>query len=369
MTIGTTYKYATLDPTVWNKPNPVPVEVIQYVDDAVKSMLPPDNKVISITPSGSSYWARTAKIETETPEGEEQSFFIKVQCGDYAQKLFTGEYASMRALREAMPDLTPLPIGTGQYTSDPDKFFYLCEFRELVEDVPDVEDFSSMIAEMHKRGVSPDGKFGFPVPTYGGRLPMLYPPSDTWEELFTQVMDTTFVVEEESQGVDADMQALREAIMTKVIPRLLRPMETGGRSLVPRLVHSDLWHGNVAVDVNTGLPVIFDDIALYAHNEYELAPWRPIRHNIGRPYINEYLKHAAVTDPAEDFEDRNLLYCIKFNLNSSAHYPGNLRFRNIVREEMRELVDKYPDGYEGWLKEHPKEVAAVPPDNRGLLHL
>lgn len=23
------YKYATLDPTVWNKPNPVPVDVIQ----------------------------------------------------------------------------------------------------------------------------------------------------------------------------------------------------------------------------------------------------------------------------------------------------------------------------------------------------
>ena len=29
-----------------------------------------------------------------------------------------------------------------------------------------------------------------------------------------------------------------------------------------------------------------------------------------------------------------------------------------VREEMRELVSKYPDGYEGWLKEHPDEVAA-----------
>ncbi|KAK8080654.1 hypothetical protein PG997_008472 [Apiospora hydei] len=192
----------------------------------------------------------------------------------------------MRALREAMPELTPLPIGTGQYASDPDKFFYLCEFRDLVEDVPDIKDFSSMVAELHKRGVSPDGKFGFPV------------------------METAFAVEEESQGADADMQALRVAIMTKVIPRLLRPMETGGRSLVPRLVHSDLWHGNVAVDVNTGLPVIFDGIALYAHNEYELAPWRPTRHNIGRPYINEYLKHAAVTDPAEDFEDRNLLYCM-----------------------------------------------------------
>lgn len=41
-----------------------------------------------------------------------------------------------------------------------------------------------------------------------------------------------------------------------------------------------------------------------------------------------------------------------FNLNSSAVYPGNVRFRNEVREEMRQLVEKYPDGYEGYAKEH-----------------
>ncbi|KAK8010595.1 hypothetical protein PG990_009560 [Apiospora arundinis] len=341
MASSTTFKYATLDPTVWNQPNPVPIDVILYVDDAIKSILPPGNKIISITQSGSSYWARTANIKTETPDGEEQSFFIKVQCGDYAQKLFASD--------------------------DPDKFFCLCEFRQLVEDVPDVEVFASMVAEMHNRGISPDGKSSFPVPTYGGRLPMIYPPSDTWEALFTQVMDTTFIVEEESQGVDEDMQALKEAIMTKVIPRLLRPMETGGvgRRLVPRLVHSDLWDGNVAIDVHTNLPVIFDGICLYAHNEYELTPWRPTRHNIGRPYIDAYLRHAGITGPAEDFEDRNLLYCIKFNLNSSAHYPGNLLFRNIVREEMRELVNKYPNGYEGWLEAHPDEAAADTTNGKG----
>jgi protein-ribulosamine 3-kinase len=216
----------------------------------------------------------------------------------------------MKALYGVMPDLVPKPIATGHYADDHDKWFFLCAFHDMVDDVPDVEEFSSMIAELHKRGVSPDGKFGFPVPTYGGRLPMIYPVTDTWEDLFVQVMNTTFDVEELTQGPDDDMQMLRKGIMDKVLPRLLRPMETEGRKLVPRLVHSDLWHGNVGVDVNTNLPVIFDALALYAHNEYELAPWRPIRHNIGRPYINEYLKHFAVTDPAEDFEDRNLLYCM-----------------------------------------------------------
>ncbi|KAH8196263.1 hypothetical protein TruAng_009565 [Truncatella angustata] len=317
------------DASIWNKPIPVPASVISYVDKAIQEHLPPENKIVSIVPSGSSYWARTAKIETEKPDGEEESFFIKVQQGDYGNKVFTGEFASMKALYEIMPDLVPKPIAMGHYAEDHDKWFFLCAFHEMIDDVPDVEEFSSMISELHKRGESPDGKFGFPVPTYGGRLPMIYPVSSTWEELFTEVMNTTFDVEEHTQGFDEDMRALRNDIMKKVVPRLLRPMETEGRKLVPRLVHSDLWHGNVGVDVNTNLPVIFDALALYAHNEYELAPWRPIRHNIGRPYINEYLRHFPATEPAVDFEDRNLLYCIKFNLNSSAHYPGNLRFRNI----------------------------------------
>lgn len=79
----------------------------------------------------------------------------------------------------------------------------------------------------------------------------------------------------------------------------------------------------------------------------ELAPWRLSRHHIGLEYIVEYQKHFPPSYPEDEFWDRNLLYCMyvshlckmqncvlnrsgsrKFNLNSSAHYPGNLRFRD-----------------------------------------
>lgn len=183
----------------------------------------------------------------------------------------------MQALHSVMPELVPRPIGTGHYARDgeEDKWFFLSEFKEMIEGTPDVEVFASMIAEMHRRGQSPGHKFGFSVPTYGGRIPMIYPPSDTWEELFTQVMHTTFDVEEQTQGPDADMQYLREVIMSKVIPRLLRPMESNGHTVIPTLVHSDLWHGNVGIDARTDTPVIFDALALYAHNECEFHPaWK-----------------------------------------------------------------------------------------------
>lgn len=192
----------------------------------------------------------------------------------------------MRALHAVMPELVPRPVGMGKYEADQDQdqaaaasspdtstWFFLCEFKDMIPITathkPDLSQFTALIAQLHHRGVSPDGKFGFPVPTYGGRLPMQHPVSDTWEALFTNVLATTWDAEERTQGVDEEMRALRVAMMEKVVPRLLRPLEeegTGGK-LVPRLVHSDLWHGNVGVDIKTGKPVIFDAVATYAHNE------------------------------------------------------------------------------------------------------
>ena len=50
----------------------------------------------------------------------------------------------------------------------------------------------------------------------------------------------------------------------------------------------------------------------YMHRKLtdELAPWRPTRHKIGKLYVTEYLKHFPMSEPAEDFDDRNALYCM-----------------------------------------------------------
>jgi len=239
-----------------------------------------------------------------------------------------------------LPEIAPKPIAWGEYANEADTYFFLCDFHDMTDEVPDVSDFPEMVAKLHKKGVSPSGKFGFPVPTFQGRLPQDTTECDTWEESFSRSIRRFFELEANSQGYEQEMTELREAIMDKVIPKLLRPLESEGRSIVPCLVHGDLWDGNTSVDAATDRPVIFDACSSYAHHEYELAPWRPTRHKIGKPYVTEYLKHYPMSEPAKDFDDRNALYCIRFNLCSSALYPGNLRFRNIVKEEMRALVDK-----------------------------
>lgn len=103
------------DKSVWDKEVPVPARLIEYVDRGVlaseccylptyhmsrafhpiqqelrstdtstyllltrPSELPPGTQIRGITPSGASYWARTAKIDATDQHGNPTPFFIKV---------------------------------------------------------------------------------------------------------------------------------------------------------------------------------------------------------------------------------------------------------------------------------------------------
>jgi fructosamine-3-kinase len=180
----------------------------------------------------------------------------------------------MTIMHEAMSDSVPKPIAHGCYESVPDAWFYLSEFRSMVEASPDVAkdakfvaEFSKTIAELHKRIANHERKFGWPFFVFAGRNPRVYPLSHSWEETFTEGLRRTFDIEEMAQGPDEEWTQLRDALFEKVIPRLLRPLQTDGRNIVPTLIHGDLWHGNVGIDANTRRCVIYDPSPMFAHHE------------------------------------------------------------------------------------------------------
>lgn len=72
------------------------------------------------------------------------------------------------------------------------------------------------------------------------------------------------------RGKNNVMDALVEKLFEKVIPRSLRPLQTGGRCIKPTLCHGDLWHGNIARNRKTHKLMLFHSCALYAHNECEI---------------------------------------------------------------------------------------------------
>ena len=191
---------------------------------------------------------------------------------------------------------------------------------------------------------SPNGKFGFPVTTFSGNAPQDNSWTDTWEEFFIQAVNHMLRLEEETQGPSEEMRSLGKALVDKVIPRLLRPMEIDGRKVTPCLVHGDLWYGNACRDLQTNTPIIFDACSFYAHNECksldpstlqrpwramirwpnipvplwpyyqlihrpdELGTWRSPHYKIGKPYVRAYHKKYPISEPIEDHDDRNALY-------------------------------------------------------------
>lgn len=357
--MATKWKVGTA-PKTGKAPSP---SIIAYVDHAVRAKLPHGCEVSSITPHGQSFYGRTAKLKTKLLGGGEQMFFLKVHQGDQREALITSEFRAMTAFNELMPDFAPKPLAYGHYASEPDAWFLLSEFRELVDEVPDVEDFPELLARLHLLGARPGGQFGWALPVFSGFNGRSYPLCDTWEETFTRGFRHSLELEHAVQAVDEEgWDEIREAFLTRVLPRLLRPMETGGRRIVPTCVHGDLWDGNVSVDAATGNPIIFDPTAMYAHHEFDFSPWHCPRMRIGPKYAREYLRHRPASEPQEDFPDRMLLYAAHFDIQASINIHGCLRRRHWAKERMVLLLEKYPGGYEEWARDHGEEPSPSPFD-------
>lgn len=258
-------------------------------------------------------------------DGSELSFFLKVAQHETGKAMVSGEFVSMSSLYKALPYIVPRPYASGTYASDPNIHFFLCGFVDMDDDLPDIQKLARGLAELHINGENPDGKYGFYVPTLQGTVPQYTEWTETWEEFFSNSIRRVFENEEKSQGYDEEVHELCRLTLEKVVPRLLRPLETGGRKIRPRLVHCDIWDGNVSTDLNSNTPVIYDATCIYAHNEskrmtlrcfentdsiVELAPLRPIRHKMGKQYVKAYFEHFQKSDPEEDQDDRNALYCL-----------------------------------------------------------
>lgn len=234
--------------------------------------LPTGCRVVSVEPHGVSFWAHTGKIEVKLCNGDSASFFIKALSGDTGKRMVHSEFESMKAIYNLTPEFAPKPVAWGSYASAPNTHFILCEYREMIEDIPDPVAFASRLAGLHQTSKSPNGKFGFHMTTYSGNQPQMTDWEASWEAFFSKNLRFALDLEIKAKGHDPEFDELVPAIFDKVIPRLLGPLETEGRSVKPSLVHGDLWYANSGIDVDTDQPLVFDACCFYAHNECLFIP-------------------------------------------------------------------------------------------------
>jgi protein-ribulosamine 3-kinase len=94
----------------------------------------------------------------------------------------------MSELYRTMPAHVPKPQGWGRlsspFPSATVTHFFLCEFVNISNALPDPAGLASIITELHKKSVSPTGKFSFHITTYDGKLPQVVDWDDSWASFF-----------------------------------------------------------------------------------------------------------------------------------------------------------------------------------------
>ncbi|KAF8864495.1 hypothetical protein BDZ45DRAFT_701672 [Acephala macrosclerotiorum] len=284
------------------------------LDAAVIEKLPPGTKIVAADNYGSSAWTVTARISTILADGTPKRWFLKCATEDSGRMMLEGEFHSMTELYKTMPSFVPEPYAWGKFQmSNPETYFFLCEYIKMANDMPDPVQFCSRVAELHKLSKSPNNCFGFHVTTNQGKFPQA-------------MLQHSIKIDAQENGTWDALSTISTRVITSVIPLLLGPLESDGRIVKPSLIHGDLWDGNIGTDYETGNIYIFDAGAYYAHNEMELGMWRCERHRFvnNEIYLEEYLRNAGVSEPVEMFDDRNRLYCIYMNMWASAHHAGGI---------------------------------------------
>jgi protein-ribulosamine 3-kinase len=230
----------------------------------------------------------------------------------------------MSELRKTVPTLVPEPIAWGKcHLAYPPTYFFLIEFVNVSDRLPDPAKLGAAIAELHRTSVSPNGKFGFHIQTYDGKLPHNTEWNDSWPDFFVKFLTSVYDQDVKTNGVWKEMESIFERAMKFVVPRLLGALEADGRKIKPCLIHADLWEGNIGTEYETGRIIIFDSCGFYAHNELELGQWRcNHRHLRAKAYKKEYLRHFAASEPVAEWDDRNRLYSLNEQIMYSAHVPG-----------------------------------------------
>ncbi|KAK3299460.1 Fructosamine kinase-domain-containing protein [Chaetomium fimeti] len=315
------------------------------LDAAVVKALPvPGSKLVSAREYGSSLWGGVGKITVDVPgEGVKDYFLKTVNQGNIGRAMVHGEFESLNAIHTVFPDFAPQPHAWGQY-EDSQTWFLLTEFRHIGKQPAEPVAFTERLAELHKKSTSPTGKFGFHMTTCHAKLPQAVNGwEDSWAVLYRKQMIRMIKLDEETNGVWPEFKAVSQLLVDKVIPRLLEPLQSDGRSIKPCLVHGDLWDENTAMDAVTGKPFIFDPCCFYAHNEYEMGNWRAARVRLSaKEYIEGYKQSYPPSEPQEEWDDRNLLYSLRFDLGCAINIPGPSNpQRPIVKDNMTLLCAKF----------------------------
>lgn len=213
--------------TLFDRPNDLPSVKGDFpLDKAVFAFLPEGIKIISADRYGSSAWTVTARITTELADGKPKKYFLKCATEDAGRVMMEGEYWAITELYKTIPRNIPRPIARGKFEREaPPTYFFLCDFIEMSQQVPDPAQLCSTIIELHQKSISPTGKFGFHVRTCNGRTPQATEWNSSWTAFFANLMRNVIADDFKTNGLWPELEKVGRETVDVVIPRLIGALE------------------------------------------------------------------------------------------------------------------------------------------------
>lgn len=294
------------------------------VDDNVLAKFPEGTTILSADSFGTSAWTVSARLHLKLPDGTEERYFLKSAPEKDGRILMEGGFNAMSEIYKWAPDLAPKPHSWGKYTLEkPEAYFFLSQYMDLSDMMPEPNQLCTKLARLHRESQSPTGQFGFHITTCQGHTPQSLAWESSWTVFFTQLLKHVIDKDFEFNGYWEELDQVEKRLITHVIPRLLDALVKDGRKIKPSLIHSNLWEGNSGTSFENNHVYIFDAAAFYAHHEMEVGNWRCYYNKISnRVYTRTYLRHHGPSEPKDEWEDRNRLYCIYYNTIYSVNHLG-----------------------------------------------
>lgn len=126
------------------------------------------------------------------------------QCssGQAAHTMTRGEFHSALAVREVVLDFVPKPVAWGQYEDGHTQVdFYLADFHDMdLRAAPDPRTFTAKVAQLHSNSKSPNGNFGFHVPTVLGIFERTLKWESSWAQCFTNQLCDVIKYDNKTNG-------------------------------------------------------------------------------------------------------------------------------------------------------------------------
>ncbi|KAG7360888.1 fructosamine/ketosamine-3-kinase [Nitzschia inconspicua] len=188
-----------------------------------------------------------------------EKFFLKSARGGL--DMLRAEYEGVKAMADTGTIQVPTPIAFGQHEATR-QGFALFEYLNFCGGGSQYQ-LGVMLAKMHKRGISPNGKFGFHIDNTIGATPQ----PNAWEEDWTDFWDKHRLGHMLKLTGDAGFAA------DKIQKLRQKTRELLSHKPDPCIVHGDLWGGNKGFCEKNGeiIPVIFDPATYYGDREVDVA--------------------------------------------------------------------------------------------------